>query len=131
MPFEVLPIVAKPLKDVRASISYRKSDTKHGRSKNPKLIVGIPKAISGDFKPKATQLFNMLIGHGADAGKARILPATDGVKPTLLKGGAIFRFGFVPMLGQDAAEKDFVAVKTHGAGFELELPAWFKSDAVK
>ncbi len=129
MPFELVATIAKPMKDVQASISYRKNTTKHGRSKNPKLIIGIPKTAMGDFKAKKEQAFSLSLGIGDDAGKARILAtAHGGVLATHLKGGIVFRFGYVPMLGQDAAEKEFVAVKSIGDGFEIDLPAWFKSD---
>lgn len=128
MPFEVIATIAKPMKDVQASISYRKNTTKTGRSKNPVLIIGIPKTVMGDFKAKKEQPFALSIGKGADAGKARISPATDGVAAKHLKGGLVFRFGYVPMLGSDAAEKEFVPVKYTGGNFELDLPAWFKAD---
>lgn len=131
MPFDVVPTISKPLKDVQASISYRKNLTKLGRSKNPKLIIGIPKLAMGSFKYDGKQVFQILIGNGEDVGKARIQPATGtGAAARALKGGLVFRFGYVPMLGDDSAEKEFVSVKalTNNA-FEIVLPAWFKADA--
>ncbi|MBN8965845.1 MAG: hypothetical protein J0H89_10810 [Rhizobiales bacterium] len=128
MSFENVAFIAKPLKDVQASISYRKNATKLGRSKNPVLIIGIPKTAMGEFKAKKEQTFIIAVGAGVDAGKARILPDTsDGVLAKHLKGGLVFRFGYVPMLGEDSAEKEFVPVKALGKdGFEITLPAWFK-----
>lgn len=130
MPFEPLEFISKPLKDVQASISYRRNETKHGRSKNPVLIIGIPVTAARDFKAKKDQMFGLSIGSGPDAGKARILPqSAPGVLAKHLKGGLVFRIGYVPMLGTDTAEKEFVPVKAlTGNGFEITLPPWFKKD---
>lgn len=128
MPFENIAFIAKPLKDVQASISYRKNTTKSGRSKNPVLVIGVPKTVCADFKAKKDETFTLSLGSGADAGKARIAPTTQGgVLAKHLKGGLVFRFGYVPMLGDDSADKEFIAVKAIGKDtFELTLPAWFK-----
>ena len=81
-----------------------------------------------DFKAKKDQPFTLSVGTGTDAGKARISPAVKGVVPTHFLHGLVFRFGYVPMLGTDAAEKEFVAVKAIGKdGFEIDLPPWFKA----
>lgn len=128
MPFDDLEFVAAPMKAVQASISYRRIGTRNGRSKMPKLIIGLPAAVLTGFKPKESQLFTLQVGSGADAGKARIVPATEGVKAMVRRGGATFRFGYVPMLGDDQAEKEFVAVKATKDGFEIVLPAWFKPE---
>lgn len=130
MPFQIVPTIAKAMKDVRASISYRRNlNTKKATSANPKLVVGIPQAVMNGFKPKANDLYALMAGTGADKGRARIVATkAGGVAPRILKGGAVFRFGFCPMLGSDAAEKEFVAVKSIDGGFEIELPAWFKAD---
>jgi hypothetical protein len=125
MAFETLPTIAAPAKDAMASISYRLPFSKHGRSKTPRLIIGIPGPIAGNFKPKASQLFALQIGDGSDQGKARIVEAGEGVSPRMLRGGAAFRFGYVPVLGQNAAEKEYVAAKAIKGGFELTLPKWF------
>src|SRR6188768_277391 len=43
--FETVAFISRPLKDVQAPISYRKNATKNGCSKNPALIVVIPKTV--------------------------------------------------------------------------------------
>lgn len=129
MPFNAIETVKAPEKLTRASISYRKKMNKTGRSRQPKLVIGIPKSHTGSFKAKDGATFALLLGEGKDAGKARIQPTTaGGVAVRMLKGGAVFHFGFVPMLGDDQAEKEFVDVKSVDNGFEIALPAWFKAD---
>lgn len=141
MPFEDLITVTKGLpKDKVASISYRKNV--HGKKPNPhpKLIVGIPAKFcpqnkaagpkKGKDAPDAT-LWTFQVGTGVDAGIARIVPADVGVHARILAGGAMaFRFGYVPILGKDGAEKEDISVRSivteKGAGFEFTLPAWFK-----
>ena len=131
MPFDNLEFIAKAEKDSCASISYRRSSSKRGGGR-PRLVIGLPRAVCDGAVIKPGQLFTLQLGTGDDAGKGRIVPTTSGgVQCKLLKGGAVFRFGFVPMLGTDAAEKEFVAVRQlpkSTGGFEVDLPAWFKAD---
>ena len=85
--------------------------------------------IAENFKPKANQRYALQVGTGADVGKARIEPITaGGVTPSIVKGGVTFRFGYVPMLGSDAAEKEFIEARATKTGFEIDLPPWFKAD---
>ncbi len=138
MPFEYVPTISAPPKDIFASISYRRNLTKHGKNRNPKLIIGIPKSVCALFKSSTKDkktppefYYEFHIGTGTDKGKARILktnPGSVGVRATILKGGMVLRFGYVPMLGSSAAEKDMVEVKTIDDGFEITLPSWFKGD---
>jgi hypothetical protein len=124
MPFKFLPTLKKQPRDTLVSISYRRNNTKNGRSKNPTLIVGVPMA-SG-FKPKGNQTFGFFVGSGADAGKAAIRPHADGVTASGFKNGFVLRFGFVPALGYDAADKEFVKFQATTDSLSIALPAWFK-----
>lgn len=145
MPFEDLITVAAAPKDAMASISYRRAEIGKKLNPHPKLIVGIPakycphnKASTPGKKDAAKVgsmtpgLWSFMVGTGTDAGKARIMPSATGVHGRILRAGSMaFRFGFVPMLGKDAADKEFVDVRTvmsdKGMGFEIDLPPWFKS----
>lgn len=129
MPFEVVSTVSGRQNETQATISYRKIITKSGRAKLPRLIIGIPAAVvNGGGKLKANATFALKVGTGADKGKARILPAPEGVTARLLKGGITFRFGYLPMLGTDQAEREFVEARSIDGGFEIDLPAWFKAE---
>lgn len=143
MPFEDLITVAAAPKDALASISYRRAEIGKKLNPHPKLIVGIPAKYCPHNKSSTPKkdaqvgkltpgLWSFMVGTGTDAGKARIMPSATGVHGRMLKAGAMaFRFGYVPMLGKDAAEKEFVEVRAvmsdKGQGFEIDLPPWFKA----
>lgn len=132
MAFKALEIVTEADRAVLASLSYRKARLKGGDAR-PRLVLGIPKRAMDGKKVKAEQAFALLIGDGNDKGKARVIFAATGPAMRQLKtGGASIRFGFVPMLGNDAAEKEFIGIRAieHGGhpAFELDLPKWFKAD---
>ena len=64
-------------------------------------------------------------------GRSGLTPSAEGVVPREVKGGLAFRFGFVPLLGTDAAEKENVNGRVvpngkDGPVIELDAPAWFK-----
>lgn len=130
MPFEQVPTVAKAPKATQCSISYMRlthSDAKNDRPKRlPRLIIGIPRGILGNFKPNKDKLYELHVGTGKDAGKARIIPGGAGVAPSTLKYCVVFRFGFVPMLGDEIADKEFINGRAIDGGYEIDLPAWFK-----
>lgn len=142
MPFEDLVTIANPPKDVLASISYRRNTFGKKPNPHPKLIIGIPAKFcpqskstgpkKGEKAPTApTVMWTFQVGTGDDAGLARIVPADVGVQARALRGGALaFRFGYVPALGKDAADKDYVPISnittSKGPGFEIKLPDWFK-----
>lgn len=46
--------------------------------------------------------------------------------PNMLKNAVAFRFGYVPMLGDEIADKEFVDGFAIDGGFEICLPPWFK-----
>lgn len=127
MPFEALAIVPKVKPHSRASISYMRHTHEGSKLRPPpKLIVGIPRGILGTFKPKKDALYEFHVGTGKDVGKARIVAGKDGVAPSIMKYFVAFRFGFVPTLGEDIADKEFVDSRPVDGGFEIDLPAWFK-----
>ncbi len=136
MPFAPLETITRPLKEVKASISYMRFRREGKKKKQeheytPRLVIGIPKAVVTAPKKMAAQSYVLQIGSGNDAGKARLLPAANGngVTPRELKGALAFRFGYVPLLGDSVADREMVDVKAlSGGGFELTLPAWFKAD---
>ncbi len=123
MAFEILPTITGSEKKTLASVSYRR---KRGGS-IPRLMIGIPTIIAGDFRPKKGQLYAFHIGTGDDAGKGRILPSNDsgmGAQAKMIKGGVTFAFGRAPMLGKDEADKEFVPARAIDGGFEIDLPPW-------
>jgi hypothetical protein len=119
MSFEPITFVAQSLKDVRASISYRRGSKKRSGLSAPRLVIGLPKTVVAEFKFKPDQTFGLLLGKGKEDGRARIVPNEGGVKPKILKGGCVFRFGFVPFLGDSAAEKELVPVSVVTGGGRL------------
>lgn len=117
--------------DGKPSVSYRRFDTKAGKAK-PKLIIGVPGALLSKFKSKDGDRFSLMIGDGADAGKAMIVKDKDGLaggrKFGLGEGCWTFRFGFVPMLGSAAAEKETVDLVAESAdSIIITMPPWFKA----
>lgn len=130
MPFENLEFVKGQSKSLRASISYKRQRTKN-QDILPRLTIGIPGSIVGDKKPEPSQAFALQLGSGKDAGRLRIVPVSGGgVRARSIRSGLTFFFGHIPLLGADAAEKEFVEARAlpDGKGFELDLPAWFKAD---
>lgn len=127
MPF-TNPLVTVPGGRIaKASLSYRRN--KRAKVKGmPNLVIGIPKDIAAGLV-KSGDAFTMLLGDGADKGKAHLVRTDrdDGAVATVLRGSVVLRFGHVPMLGSDAAEKEAIELQPldGGFGFELELPKWF------
>ena len=68
-------------------------------------------------------------GGGDGAGRARLARSYDsqGANARLFRGAVTFRFGHVPMLGTDAAEKEPIEVHMADGDFEFELPKWFSA----
>jgi hypothetical protein len=137
MPFEICETVSGNLKEVKASISYMRYAVREGKKRRrpeneylPRLVIGIPKAVVTAAKKATSQAYVLQIGAGADAGRARLMPSDKGsVTPRELRGGLAFRFGYVPLLGNAIADREYVDVKAlPGGGFEIALPAWFKAD---
>lgn len=128
MPFASVEFVTTAPRDSRASISYKRPGKGLRGPAQPRLVIGLPLTICKDFKFGDKQRFALQVGDGADKGKGRIVLAPVGVPARILKGGAVFRFGYVPMLGEDAAEKEFVEAQPIKDGFEIVLPPWFKAD---
>jgi len=104
MPFEILDTETKDNMPPTATLSYMRS-TRVGKNGGgagkgkPKLIVTLPTIIC----IAKSERFVLLLGSGEDAGKLRIKGTKDkrGVKPSNFKAHLMFRFGFVPKLGED------------------------------
>jgi hypothetical protein len=132
MPFEQVKTEQKLAAGPRASISYSRWGGKQGKKKTrPKLIIGLNAAAVAECKLKADQTFELMLGTGKDAGSLRAMPAklSGAVTRSRMKGSFSISFGFVPMLGEDAAAKEFVAIRAvQGGGFEIDAPAWFKPE---
>lgn len=133
MPFENLETITKQNMPPMAKLSYMppsvrggKSASKLARDPKPQLIVSIPTTVCGTAKAKA---FTLLLGSGADAGKLRIkgVKVLGGIEPKELKNAFIFRFGYVPKLGDDHFDGEHRPVrKISDDEFEIDVPvSWF------
>jgi hypothetical protein len=135
MPFETLEIVTKKNMPPVAKLSYMRPEARGksaGRSRpdaKPQLIIAIPTTICGTAKAKT---FALALGSGADRGKLRVRGLTGkdamgGVEPKELKHTFVFRFGFVPKLGDDIFDGEHRPVrKISDDEFEIEVPeSWF------
>jgi hypothetical protein len=131
MPFTVLPTIlgkqAAAFK-TKGSLSYRRLKYKTGaKQRDPKLLISIPKYFTEGMNIKKGDRFVLLVGDGDDSGKARLIRSTNGEGSlvAVFSGCVSLRFGFVPMLGHDAAEKEDIDVRRCDNGFEIDLPSWF------
>lgn len=133
MSFENLETITKANMPPRAKLSYMRST---GRGKNggkhkddakPQLIVSIPTTICGTAKAKS---FVLLLGTGADKGKIRIkgAKAKEGTEPKELMHTFVFRFGYVPKLGDDIFDGEHRPIrKISDDEFEIDVPeSWFE-----
>jgi hypothetical protein len=132
MAFEPLEVQTKHNRPVTASISYMRPTRKgeHKKGVKPQLIIALPTSIASMSKKK---LFQLMIGKGQDAMKARIIGQNAKnnytVEPRNLKFSIIYNFGFAPMLGDDIAGQERIAVrKISDDEFEIDLPPWFKAN---
>lgn len=129
MPFEPLPTVPaqKQLKDV-GSISYKRNARSRNKKSPPRLIICVPTIVNNGYIHKSDRVA-LLIGSGDDAGRAQLRKGKEGaaVAHVLRGGGIMLRFGYVPMLGVDQAEREELDFRTNGDGFEFDLPPWFKA----
>lgn len=123
--------------DGKPSISYRRRKTKKRLTPNPDtppaLIIGVPSVLLSKFKNKDGDRYVLMLGDGPDAKKAMIVKDKDGACKAAHFGrppGCFsFRFGYLPMMGMNAAEKEFVEVVAETAdSITITLPAWFKAD---
>lgn len=135
MPFENLETITKANMPPMAKISYMppaaRASKKAARKGDPKpqLIVSIPTTVCGTAKAKA---FQLLLGSGADRGKLRIKGVkAGGIEPKELAHTFIFRFGYVPKLGDDHFDGEHRAVRKIGDDeFEIDIPpSWFEAEA--
>lgn len=131
MAFSVLPTImgrwGLPAKTT-GSLSYRRLKYKTGaKMKDPKLVITIPRHFTEGVDINKGDRFILMVGDGDDAGKARLMksPNGEGSKVQVFSGSVSLRFGFVPMLGHDAAEREDIDVRQVPGGFEIDLPSWF------
>lgn len=133
MPFENLETITKANMPPMAKISYMPPQSRGksaGKIKNdpkPQLIVSIPTTICGTSKAKT---FLLLLGSGADRGKLRVKGSAKkelGIEPKELMHAFIFRFGYVPKLGDDHFDGEHRPVRKVGDDeFEIDVPeSWF------
>jgi hypothetical protein len=126
MPFELLPTVPTAQHATHGSISYKRNSRSRNKKSPPRLIICVPRSLNNGSIERNDRI-SLLIGTGSDAGKAKLAKAKDGALARVLRGGAILlRFGYVPMLGIDPAEREAIEVRPNGDGFEFDLPPWFK-----
>lgn len=134
MPFETLETITKQNMPPSAKLSYMPPPGPRGKNggklaRDPKLqlIVSIPTTVCGTSKAKT---FVLALGTGKDAGKLRVVGCAKnekGVEPRQLMHTFVFRFGFVPKLGEDHFDGEHRPVRKIGDDeFEIDVPAsWF------
>jgi hypothetical protein len=133
VPFETLETITKQNMPPNAKLSYMpsssrgKSAGKLARDPKPQLIVSIPTTVCGTSKAKA---FVLSLGTGKDAGKLRVVGCAKnekGIEPKQLAHTFIFRFGYVPKLGDDHFDGEHRPVrKISDDEFEIDVPvSWF------
>lgn len=133
MPFEELETISKGNEPPQATLSYCHATEKSKRAgKKPRLSISIPTTICGTTK---AEMFKLMIGSGADAGKLRLSgiakggAVKGGVKPSEHAHFFRWNFGFVPKLGEDETfEGEKRPVRKVGEDiFEIDVPAsWFE-----
>jgi hypothetical protein len=139
MPFEDVAFVRFSNVQKPPTISYRGVKSKKGgRTTNVNLIVGIPAWKVKDAFPSSSvpKKAKFVLQIDVERKRIRIVIASSdhkgaGVEPTILKGGALtFRFGYIPMLGEESATQEDIKFMSTlpGVGFEFDAPSWFKKD---
>lgn len=136
MPFETVETIKNTAKATGAKITYLRKSSPTGKrpnpDKKPRLSISIPNTVCGAVKAKA---FTLLFGTGKDLGRIRIkgVKAGDGIEPTLLMHATVFRFGYVPKLGDDIFDGGHRPVRKVGDDeFEIEVPAsWYEPAATE
>ncbi|WP_316214331.1 hypothetical protein [Bradyrhizobium sp. SZCCHNR2032] len=113
----------------QAKLSYLRPKKRDGSNKpgaKPELRITIPTAICGAAK---AEHFTLKVGAGDSAGKVRVAAAAKmgtGIKPSELKHVFVFKFGYVPQLGEDIFDDERCAVRKIDADtFELDVGKLF------
>jgi hypothetical protein len=134
MPFEEIETVTKHNAPPTALVSYMRS--KRGKNareeKKPNLTITMPTTICGVGKAEKHVL---LLGTGGDVGKLRIkgvaknATKNGAVKPREFKSHFIWRFGYVPKLGEEIFDAERCDVRKIGDDeFEIDVNAeWFNA----
>ncbi len=136
MPFETLQTITKDNQPPTAKLSYlRPKDRKTGQSKRdskPNLKITIASTVCGTSK---SELYELLLGTGADAGKIRVKGIDTkrspkkghGVKVKQLMHAFVWDFGYVPKLGEDIFEDRCEVTKIGDEEYEIAGKAsWFE-----
>lgn len=141
MPFEILETQGRQIRGTKISISYKRWGAKSGKAREgsrPRLMISLTVEVAKLLGiKKQSEPWAILIGSGDMAGTARFLPHPKGTGLGVLIGRCpSLRFGFVPMLGTNAAALEYIDYrivdhpngKTTVKALEIVLPAWFKAD---
>jgi hypothetical protein len=128
MPFEPLPTVPsdKQLK-TSGSISYKRNSRARNKKSPPRLIICLPAVVNNGAIRKDDRV-ELMVGTGPDIGRAKLVKSKDGaaLAHALRGGGILLRFGYVPLLGTDPAEREPLDFRPDSDGFLFDLPPWFK-----
>lgn len=126
MSFIEIEFIPRGSEPPQAKLSYLRPKNRKGEHKagiKPVLSISIPTAICGAAK---SETFVLQVGAGTSAGKIRIVAATKpntGVKPHELKHAFVFKFGYVPQLGDDIFDDERCAARKIDVDvFEIDVP---------
>ena len=130
MSFIEIECIPRGSEPPQAKLSYLRPTNRKGEHKpgvKPVLSISIPTVICGTARAEA---FVLQVGAGESAGKIRIVAATkpnSGIKPHELKHAFVFKFGYVPQLGDDIFDDERGAArKIETDVFEIDVsPALF------
>lgn len=133
MAFETLEVIGKHNEPPTAKVTYLRGirAPKPGKPARPadervkpRLWISIPTTLCGTAKAKA---FELQLGSGPDLGKVRVTGCKSGskggVEPHELMNAFIFKFGYVPRLGDDIFEDRYPVRKITEDVFEIDMPA--------
>lgn len=134
MSFEIVETETKDNMPPTATLSYMRPKPRgkaaggaYDRTKvKPKFVVSLPTVVC----IAKSERFLLLIGTGADAGKIRIRGTKDkkGVKPGEFKNHLLFRFGYVPKLGDDIFDSERCPLtRISDEEYEIDAP-FLKAD---
>jgi hypothetical protein len=129
MPFDVLPTIVAETRKTYGSISYKRNARSKNKKSPPRLIICLPALLNNGLIHDGDRV-QLLVGSGKDAGHGLLVKANgkgDGITAHSIRGGAILlRFGYVPMLGSDPAEREPLDFQAVAEGLMFPLPPWFK-----
>ncbi|NPU69981.1 hypothetical protein HL667_33670 [Bradyrhizobium sp. 83012] len=125
MSFIEIECIPRGSEPPQAKLSYMRPKLRKGGNKpgsKPELRITIPTTVCGTAK---AETFVLQVGSGANAGKIRIVAASKagtGVKPSEMKNSFVFKFGYVPQLGDDIFDDERGAArKVETDVFEIDV----------